>query len=271
MTIKIVKSLKDFLDSIENNRDRNFGNLHWYRAENSLFNRTLLMPNLFREYVIGPSTTEKFYHKEWSTRNVFKLEAYPFLDNPDYAFNDLTIMFLMQHYGAETRLLDWSDNALIALFFAVENIQCQGDGLIWVLNPLRLNASTTKIANSVKNNEYKIFTSLDYDEQLLNYFDIDILSTDSVKAKYPIAIKPHYIDSRMKNQSSCFTLFGHDGNGLLNHPDNMEFLQKIVIPKENFRKIKRDLFQLGVSYDTIYPGLEGISKKIVYAYDEYFI
>lgn len=48
MEIKIVKSLKDFLDSIENNRDRNFGNLHWYRAENSLFNRTLLMPNLFR-------------------------------------------------------------------------------------------------------------------------------------------------------------------------------------------------------------------------------
>ena len=42
----------------------------------------------------------------------------------------------MQHSGAPTRLLDWTEGALIALYFAVRNKLDETDAAVWVLNPL---------------------------------------------------------------------------------------------------------------------------------------
>jgi FRG domain len=56
--------------------------------------------------------------------------------------------FLMQHHGAPTRLLDWTDGALLGLYFAlrehpqIDRGKCQheiNDAAVWALDPVWLN------------------------------------------------------------------------------------------------------------------------------------
>lgn len=64
--------------------------------------------------------------------------------NPDAAAADapdFEWLVTMQHYLAPTRLLDWTENLLVALYFAVRNEarDDKSDSALWLLNARRLN------------------------------------------------------------------------------------------------------------------------------------
>jgi hypothetical protein len=48
--------------------------------------------------------------------------------------DDLEWLSIMQHYGAPTRLLDWSYSVFVALYFALENAEEKKDSALWAIN-----------------------------------------------------------------------------------------------------------------------------------------
>ena len=95
-----------------------------------------LQPRLYRDY--GPKLVDMLFIED-EIREEFVVRAPALSQIKPAEQSDWDWYFLMQHSGAPTRLLDWSEGALIGLYFAVRDISGFYDAAVWVLDPYKLN------------------------------------------------------------------------------------------------------------------------------------
>ncbi len=110
----IVNSLKEEVNS----RFCDINSETWFRGQpNYTFE---LKPSIFREQYAEAEMYDEFIRRY-----------------PDYSYSHKNVfewLTLMQHYGLPTRLLDWSTNLLVAIFFAANEDQ-EEDGAVFAFNP----------------------------------------------------------------------------------------------------------------------------------------
>jgi hypothetical protein len=160
------------------------------------------------------------------------------------------ILFLMQHFGIPTRLLDWTENFATALFFAL-----QGDKVsnpeIWILNPYKLNKKTEKIGEVVINPDLDLYN---------NYYETFIEDKDIIKYELPIAIYPLRENDRLFNQKGLFTVHGQ----LLEPLENLtsDCLHRLKIPVDAINDAKKFLELTGINTYSIYNDLESLARHL---------
>jgi len=169
--------------------------------------------------------------------------------------------FMMQHHKAATRLLDWTDGALIALYFAVKDNCEDNDAAVWVLDPYELNKPTIGMEWVIPPSATMLEPK--YQRLLANWLPSRFPRKYSPLPPQVVAIEPTHVLRRMSSQHSCFTIHGGDPQALVELARNgSPCLSKIEIAKSQVNKIESELRRCGIDESTIYPDLDGLGASI---------
>ena len=227
----------------------------WFRGE--LNSMTPLLPKLYRPKPNGSS------HHENKLLQIFRMRAATFsnISVPIRGHTDQWL-FLAQHVGLPTRSLDWTENALLALYFAIK----EDKPLVWMLDPMSLNRLTVSHPSISQYEDYDEFALTWIRGSLgkLNIGHENIRSAweqDSAGVDLPIAIHPTYLHPRMMAQRSVFTFHGKIKISICNQVPS-DIYSKIIINPKARKKLASQLRILGIEEATAFPDLDGLSQEL---------
>jgi hypothetical protein len=261
---ELFNNISDFTTKLERK------NKIWFRGTcDSSFDLT---PSLQR---IVPKNTSQLdmIMKEKRMLELFqKIPMFSSFDGPDWEW-----VYLMQHYGLKTRLLDWTKNKYVGLFFAIDDRKedAQYPARLWMLDPELLNEIYYGQKCVISPNE-------DY-----SYFELmeRSLVDNDIFAIEPNDIINREVNARINAQEGVFTLhFARNIPGPRTHALNLTlendiWAQKRIMQRRGLPGSEgilsfvdlsprcidqvKDLHKSkGISAKELYPDFLGLSKYV---------
>ena len=228
LTIKI-DSLSEFINVVclltSKSRGTEYGNLV-YRGHSDFSSKYKLIPSLAR-FNNALEKSENIIVRELITLQPEEFESIK---------SNFDLLAKMQHYGLPTRILDFSYNPLIALYFAC----CEGKSSGRVLctydtSSLNANQIIEKICGMYHYDDYSA-VSLD---RILG--DVSLLRKYALYTRTPLMMKPQYSNDRIKHQAAVFMVFP---NAVYDYRGRM-----IELSKKN--NTSEEEYRIGFSIDDI--------------------
>jgi FRG domain len=180
--------------------------------------------------------------------------------SPERPLNSREWYFLMQHSGAPTRLLDWTESALIALYFAVRNEGSKGpesDAAVYVWEPWKLNEYTAGVKEVIAPGAEAGLEKRDR-EHYRSWLRSRYAPSMGLEKEFPATLYPTHFHRRVSSQRSCFTIHGSARDGFERIPESARpYLKQNIIPRSKAQEIEKRLAVAGIDEITIFPDLDG--------------
>jgi len=238
-----IESIGDLIEKL-NVHIGEYASPVWFRGH--AVSTWKLEPKLMR---LDPLPSETYY------LNRFKQDASIILGHQPKG--EFEWMFLMQHYGVPTRLLDWSESPLTALYFAIHTHK-ETPGSLWILLPSELN----KKSNYKPEYEFEI-PSFE-DEHLIGYLPSTIAR--ELKSKlFPMAAIAPRNSPRMQSQQGVFTICHRENIEVENvgaEGSPRDHVWKYTISPDAKETFKRELKLMGINRFQLFPELESLSENL---------
>lgn len=262
----MIRSVTDLIEVINKDLDNwEKGTKPWFRGESDDKDRN---PRPLCPKIADYNNEQENHLLQSFRRQAGGLSEVP----PRSKYTDMWL-FLAQHYGIPTRLLDWTEGALLALYFAVN--RGSPNPRVYMLNPRKLNdfaGTRAPFPNYPltwgEDNGSAQYISLAWQRRQLLPWQQKLVNDIGIDLEVPIAFPATYQDKRMIAQRSCFTIHGTSLgplrdilNGKNVNLNDYLFEYKIDIAERN--DIIKKLSVLGVSAATIFPDLDHLASDLV--------
>lgn len=252
----LIKNVKSFSDqyassSSQNEAKHNFISGIYLRGQGN--EEWDLVPSIGRKHQYAGRILEGFHSdQERNMLHRFRRRSY---NHYNRILNGWEALFLARHHGLPTRLLDWTTNPLVALYWACENVEDGVNGAVWA---------------------FVRWPKEDFD---LNVLDTPILETykypaevnEFLKIKGVKIVYPFNISERMSAQGSIFTI-QEDYMKPLQKWDcdhrqrdqnfDIRQIRKWKVPRNKKADILIELDNCGINTQTLFPDIEGLAKGI---------
>ncbi len=224
--------------------------LLWWRGHADISWK--LHPKVFRH----PSTERKNERfRESNLATMFEGRAMARVENHPTKATDW--LFLMQHYGLPTRLLDWTESSLIALYFVIRKKEHYDvDGALWGLSPALMNEALGQMRGILGVEDAPVRTLFNeiYEDKKGKGPPVD---NENV-----LAINAPHANLRMMLQQSAFTIHGTI-RGLYDFENINKYLVKYKVPKEAKPDLALELRRLGIVESYLFPELEYLAEDLI--------
>lgn len=239
----------------------------WFRGQGR--RRYKLVPGLYR----AASLTYKY--NEFALMSAFRNYSTPYVTSrPESAWE---WYFLAQHYRVPTRLLDWTENLLVAMYFALAEEMEKLDQA-----SLRAARAATPVG-SVFDAESPTVWLLDAGS--LNYWSTTIdgvyappnaridkyqwqeFAADPASASKPIAVFAAHQNPRIRAQQGTFTLHGTLQDPLDEIATNLDpagaiHIGCIELDRTRLASLWYELGLIGVSRLSVFPELDSVAEHV---------
>jgi hypothetical protein len=233
---------------------------YWFRGI-GLASTHVLKPSLYRHPI--KTAVKERVELESEMLSLFRDTSLPFQVMAIDRASPWDNLFLMQHVGIPTRLLDWTENGHVALFFALLAAEKHRDPVthnynepagVWALQtrlwnqrslPSSFNGAIISVRDPIADN-YRPTTNL---AELM---------------EYPVALRGIYNNPRILAQRGVFVVFGqaqepmdqlYDSGGF---PDGA--LARVEVPPNSINTVMRSMLRLGYANSMLFPDLDGLAR-----------